>query len=134
MGQDASEVRHQVDEAREQLGDTVEALAYKVNAPKRLKEQATAKVEYAAQRVRTDPRVAKVQHTIDAAKERVKSRRTVDPAGGGSVAPDMAGATRAKVGASVRKLRAQPRPVKAAALIGAASGLVVGAVVARRSR
>ena len=134
MGQDPSEVRHQVDEAREQLGDTVEALAYKVNAPKRLKERATAKVESAGQRVRTDPRLEKVQHAVAAAKERLEKRRTVDPAGGGWVAPDMAGATRAKLGASVRKLRAQPRPVKAAALIGAASGLVIGAVVARRSQ
>lgn len=133
MGQDPSEVRHQVEEAREQLGDTVEALAYKANAPKRLKEQATAKVAYAAQRVRTDPRVAKVQHTIDAAKQRVKQRRNVDPAGGKWVAPDMPGATRVKLEASLRKLRAQPRPVKAAALIGAASGLVIGAIAARRS-
>jgi len=40
MGQDTREVRRQqVEEAREQLGDTVAALAYKANAPRRAKDR-----------------------------------------------------------------------------------------------
>ena len=54
MGQDPSEVRHEVEDAREQLGDTVEALAYKANAPKRLKDQATAKAVQAKIRIETN--------------------------------------------------------------------------------
>jgi hypothetical protein len=42
MDQDTSEIRDEVEEARENLGETVEALAYKANAPKRLKDRATA--------------------------------------------------------------------------------------------
>ena len=39
MAQDTREVRRQqVEEAREQLGDTVAALAYKANAPRRAKD------------------------------------------------------------------------------------------------
>lgn len=45
MGQDTREVLEQVEEAREQLGDTVAALAYKANAPKRAKDRAAMKVD-----------------------------------------------------------------------------------------
>lgn len=51
MGQDAREVREQVEEAREQLGDTVAALAYKANAPKRAKDRAMVKIEGAKRRL-----------------------------------------------------------------------------------
>jgi len=45
MGQDTREVLEQVEEAREQLGDMVAALAYKANAPKRAKDRAAMKVD-----------------------------------------------------------------------------------------
>ena len=51
MGQDTRQVREQVEEAREQLGDTVAALAYKVNAPRRAKERAAVKLDGAKRRV-----------------------------------------------------------------------------------
>jgi Protein of unknown function (DUF3618) len=51
MGQDAREVRDQVEEAREQLGDTVAALAYKANAPRRAKERAEQKLAGARRRL-----------------------------------------------------------------------------------
>ena len=44
MGQSPSEVRYEVEEAREHLGDTVEAIAHKVNAPQRAKERAAARI------------------------------------------------------------------------------------------
>jgi hypothetical protein len=51
MGQDTREVREQVEEARERLGDTVAALAYKANAPRRAKERAALKVQGARRRL-----------------------------------------------------------------------------------
>ncbi len=51
MGQDTREVRDQVEEAREQLGDTVAALAYKANAPRRAKDRAMLKLDAAKRRV-----------------------------------------------------------------------------------
>ena len=46
MGQDTREVRRQqVEEAREQLGDTVAALAYKANAPRRAKDRVRIKLQ-----------------------------------------------------------------------------------------
>jgi hypothetical protein len=51
MAQDTREVRNQVEEAREQLGDTVAALAYKASAPRRAKERAVLKLENAKRRV-----------------------------------------------------------------------------------
>ncbi|HEY7258596.1 MAG TPA: DUF3618 domain-containing protein [Gaiellales bacterium] len=51
MGQDTREVREQVEEAREQLGDTVAALAHKANAPKRAKDRAAMKLDGLKRRV-----------------------------------------------------------------------------------
>jgi Protein of unknown function (DUF3618) len=51
MAQDTREVRRRVEEAREQLGDTVEALAYKANAPRRAKDRAARKIEGAKWRI-----------------------------------------------------------------------------------
>lgn len=42
MGEDPSALRRQVDDTRAQLGETVNALAYKVSAPRRLADQASA--------------------------------------------------------------------------------------------
>jgi hypothetical protein len=39
MGENTREVRRQVEDARDQLGDTIQALAYRANAPKRAKAQ-----------------------------------------------------------------------------------------------
>jgi Protein of unknown function (DUF3618) len=41
MGSDAREVRRQVEEARDRLGDTVEALVHRANAPRRAKDRFT---------------------------------------------------------------------------------------------
>jgi hypothetical protein len=51
MAQDTREVRRQqVEEAREQLGDTVAALAYKANAPRRAKDRLQIKLQGAKRR------------------------------------------------------------------------------------
>lgn len=42
MGEDARELRRQVEDARDQLADTVGALAYRASAPKRAKARVAA--------------------------------------------------------------------------------------------
>lgn len=51
MGQDSSEIRREVEAAREQLGATVEALVYRANAPKRAKENVAEKISNVVSRV-----------------------------------------------------------------------------------
>lgn len=42
MGEDPSALRHDVEEARAHLGDTVDALAFKVSTPRRAARRAAA--------------------------------------------------------------------------------------------
>jgi hypothetical protein len=51
MAEGTREVREQVEEARQQLGDTVAALAYRVNAPRRAKERLAVRLDGAARRM-----------------------------------------------------------------------------------
>ncbi len=44
MGESPSALRRDVDEAREQFGDTVEELAYRVTAPRRVAARAKARL------------------------------------------------------------------------------------------
>jgi hypothetical protein len=44
MGESPSALRRDVDEARDQLGETVEALAYRVTAPRRVAARARARI------------------------------------------------------------------------------------------
>ena len=44
MGENPSTLRRDVEDARSQLGDTVDALAYKVSAPRRLADRGRAAV------------------------------------------------------------------------------------------
>jgi hypothetical protein len=54
MGQDPSEVRREVEAARDQLGATVEAIVHRANAPKRAKENVAEKISSVVAKV--DPR------------------------------------------------------------------------------
>lgn len=129
MGQDPSEVRHEVEDAREQLGDTVEALAYKTNAPKRLKDQATAKVAEAKARIETDPRTARLKTQVHDLKNRASGLSNADT-------------TRRDAAASPQRSprdRLQPAiegakrlPPKATA--ATATALAVGWIAGRKSR
>jgi hypothetical protein len=44
VGEDPSALRHDVEEARAHLGDTVDALAFKASAPRRAADRAAAKL------------------------------------------------------------------------------------------
>ena len=43
MGQEPSQAQRDVEAARERLGETVEAIAYRVNAPRRAKDRLAAR-------------------------------------------------------------------------------------------
>jgi ElaB/YqjD/DUF883 family membrane-anchored ribosome-binding protein len=75
MGQDPSEIRVEVEEARENLGETVEALAYKANAPGRMKEDAAAKAHAAKEQAATKVEEVKQRATtrVQDAKARIDS-------------------------------------------------------------
>jgi ElaB/YqjD/DUF883 family membrane-anchored ribosome-binding protein len=45
MGQDPSTIRHEIEQTREELGDTVEALAYKADVKSRAKDNVQGKVD-----------------------------------------------------------------------------------------
>lgn len=82
MGQDASEIRHEVEQARTELGQTVEALMYRVNAPNRLKHRLADRVRTA--RTGLDRRMRKLRdgvHDVRRSVARSRSRGT-EPGGG----------------------------------------------------
>ncbi len=45
MGQDSAAIKEQIEETRERMGDTVDALGYKADVPSRAKESLTGKVQ-----------------------------------------------------------------------------------------
>jgi hypothetical protein len=47
MAKDMTQARRDAEAARDQMAETVEALVYKLNAPKRLKERVATKVRSA---------------------------------------------------------------------------------------
>jgi|GraSoiStandDraft_45_1057281.scaffolds.fasta_scaffold388434_2 hypothetical protein len=61
MGKDVSQVRHEVEAARGDVAEAVEALVYKLNAPKRLKERVATTVRTAKERTTTKASDAKEQ-------------------------------------------------------------------------
>jgi hypothetical protein len=71
MAKDVSQARHEVDAARQDLGEAVEALVYKLNAPKRVKDRVTTTMREAKER--TTARAAD-------AKEKVAARMRDDEA------------------------------------------------------
>jgi hypothetical protein len=53
MAKDMTEARREAQAARAQVADTAEALVYKLNAPKRLKERLATKVRTAKEQAST---------------------------------------------------------------------------------
>ena len=45
MGDDTGQIRNEIEQTRARMGDTVEALAYKANAPARAKDAVNERVE-----------------------------------------------------------------------------------------
>jgi hypothetical protein len=64
MGEDTSEVRARIEQARGRLGADVEALAYQANLPKRLRERLRTRVAETRARLQNDPRTQAMQAGI----------------------------------------------------------------------
>ena len=125
MGQDPSEVRQEVEDARENLGETVEALAYKANAPRRIKDQAAAKFADAKVRVEADPRTAKLKNGASAVKNRASGIGN-----GGTAATGQSPSVRARMEPAIEAIRRLPPEAVAATALA----LIVGWTAGRKSR
>jgi ElaB/YqjD/DUF883 family membrane-anchored ribosome-binding protein len=110
------EIRNDIEQTREELGDTVEALAAKTD----VKAQAHAKIDEARQQAKAK---------LDEVKQRVDDVR----GSGGDGTPPAVRDGAAKVGRSASQAAAR-NPVPAAAIGGFVGGLVVGRLSCRRSR
>jgi F0F1-type ATP synthase membrane subunit b/b' len=128
MGQDPGEIRAEVEEARENLGETVEALAYKANAPGRMKEDAAAKARAAKAQAATKVEEVKQQATtrVQDAKARIGSDSRTETARRRLHAISQNG--RARTVAAVGTVRRHPSGAAAAAL-----SLALGIVLGRRT-
>jgi ElaB/YqjD/DUF883 family membrane-anchored ribosome-binding protein len=51
MGKDASEIRHEIEQTRVRMGETVEALSYKADVPARMRDAFNERAETAKERV-----------------------------------------------------------------------------------
>jgi Protein of unknown function (DUF3618) len=138
MDQDTSEKRAEVEQARQTVGADVEALAYKANAPKRVRDQAadkahTAKanvddlkqttrvrVRQAKTRIQADPRAQKLQRGVAAVKDAV----TADHSEFGGESPSPA----TRIQPAVAAVKRHPTAVAASA-IGMMVGIIVGRLI-----
>jgi hypothetical protein len=70
MAEDIRQVRDEVAAAREDLAQTIEALAYKVNAPRRFKERVAGRISAIRMRVTVATREATRRITVRSANRR----------------------------------------------------------------
>jgi gas vesicle protein len=85
MGQDPDAIRREIEETRERMGETVEALGYKADVPARSKEAVTEKVEGVKDTV--SDKVQGVKESILGAKDTVSDKLPVGGGSGGSSGP-----------------------------------------------
>jgi hypothetical protein len=130
MGEDPSEVRHEVEDARESLGETVEALAYKANAPRRIKDEAAAKLADAKARVEADPRTAKLKSGASA----VKDRASAIGGNGDMTATGPRPSPRARTERAIEAIRRIPPTTAAATAVALLVGWTAGRKSGRRAR
>jgi ElaB/YqjD/DUF883 family membrane-anchored ribosome-binding protein len=109
------EIRSDIEQTREELGDTVEALAAKTD----VKAQAQAKIDDVKQQAKAK---------VDEVKQRVDGARS---SAGDSTPPAVRDGA-AKVGHAASQAAAR-KPVPTAAIGGFLAGLVVGRLTCRRS-
>ena len=106
----ADEIRADIEQSREELGDTVEALAAKTD----VKAQAQAKVDDVKDQARAK---------VESVKEKVGSAKD----GAGDRTPESAAH-----GFEQLKAKANERPVHSAAAAAFVAGLVVGRLISKR--
>ena len=126
MDQDTREVRDQVEEARERVGDTVEALAYKANAPRRFKDDARRRLIRTRQRITSHPQIARLrQASARSATENGPAAATPGPAV--TDAPSLRQRAQPAINAATRV----PPAVGAAAGCGLLLGVLFGRAIGR---
>jgi hypothetical protein len=135
MDQDAREIRAEVDEARERVGETVEALVYKANAPKRLKDDAAAKAQTAKEKVTTT--VGAIKRQASVRTENVKAKVDQAPSSNAATGTTTAAANsaqsesrRPRVESVISAIRRHPTATVAAA-VGLATGITLGRITSR---
>jgi len=90
VGKDSSEIRREIEETRDRMGDTVDALAYKADVPSRMKDNISDKV-------------GGVKAAISGAASKVTGAVT----GGTSRVSDAASGTGSRVGSTVSGMRSR---------------------------
>jgi hypothetical protein len=126
VAEDPSQIRQDIEEAREQLGDTVEALAYKANAPRRAKDALNARIDLAKARAGDfQTRIWGLKPRAEDANGRVAEAPDHSAEGPNAAAVDGFGRFRA----SAQQLREHPRALAAAGF--ALAGIVL--IVRRRN-
>jgi len=100
MAENVRQVRDEVAAAREDLAQTVEALAYKVNAPRRYKDRVAGRISAIRMRVRQMTQMAKRRVAVRLADRRgVSHSGTAGAETAGPTAPGSGGSTPAETGA-----------------------------------
>ncbi len=75
MGKDPSEIRREIEETRERMDDTVEALSYKADIPARAKDAINDRVETVKETI--GDVATRVERTLGTARERLPDREDV---------------------------------------------------------
>ena len=125
------EIRNDIEHTREELGDTVEALAAKTD----VKAQAHAKIDDVKQQAKS--KLDEAKRRVEAAVGHGSDSTDPAPANGapGAAAPGASTndiAEKARAGAQRAQQTAAENPVPAAALGGFVGGLIVGRLMRRR--
>lgn len=123
--QSAEEIRAEIEQTREQLGETVEALAEKTDVKARTQEQIDAAREVAQERVEAAREA--VAGGVAAARETVTQRADQLLHRAREATPDSAASGAQQVNAKV-----QENPLPFAVLAAFAAGVIVGWMITRR--
>ncbi|MBA3746406.1 MAG: DUF3618 domain-containing protein [Solirubrobacterales bacterium] len=128
------EIRNDIEDTREELGDTVEALAAKTD----VKAQAHAKIEDVKQQAQS--KVDEAKSKVAEAKHRVESKiggggdagGTAPVSGATTTAFPADAAQKAREGARLAQQKAAEKPMHSAAIAGFLIGLIAGRLMCRR--
>ena len=134
MAKDADEIRHQIEETRARLSDTVDAIGYDAGIPQRVKDAVADKVDAMRDAVTDGVDAAKsaAVDAVDAVKARAAdvSARVADVSA--RISDAMPTATDVRVGATRFRSMIRDNPI-GAAIGSVALGFLVGLLLPRTS-
>jgi ElaB/YqjD/DUF883 family membrane-anchored ribosome-binding protein len=125
------EIRHDIEQTREELGETVEALAAKTD----VKAHAHARIEEVKQQAKAtvDDVKQQAKATAEDVRHRVEAARAGNGAGAGLSASTSRDPARiAREGLQRARLAASQNPLPVAAIVGFVGGLIVARLMRRR--